>query len=157
MVRQCSSRQRKQYYRQTLHHAEMEVKFYSAAMERLQELSEDIVYKKDTPTEEGSVSRYHSPGDPTSRKATQLYDSLAISHLTRSVRAIDQAVNEFTRKDANTRLRFVQLRFWDNAKLNNSGIAQALNIAESTVRSWRSHFLEIVAGYMGWPLHPPGG
>lgn len=142
----------REYRSRVLSLLETEVKLYHETVRRLKEGKEDIIYERKSEPDSINIK---SPGvgDPTSKKAMAIYNSHEIANMGKTVRAIERAKDEFCQKEPGLRMRYIDLRFWDG-KLTNAGIAAELKMGESTVRTWRGKFLELVAMYLGWRLVP---
>jgi RinA family phage transcriptional activator len=141
-----------EYKRKVLSLLEMEVKLYQQTKKALDEEIITAIWERSAP-EDGLPARSNRTGDPTAKKAIQIYSSAVIGELDKRVRAIERAMEEFCAKDAERRRAFIRLRFWDS-RYTNTGIAMKLSVGEATVRRWRSELLVLVAMYLGWRLTP---
>jgi hypothetical protein len=139
----------REYRNKALALLEMEVRQYHETKAELEEEKEGIILAS-APMPDG-MPRGTETSDPAFRLASRLLSSAEIRRMSKVVKAIEQARDEFCSKETFARMRFIELKFWDR-RLTNEGIAEELKIAESTVRSWRKKFLVMVGVNLGWRM-----
>jgi len=141
----------RQYRNAVLNLLEQEVRQYPETVREVDEMRKDIILQASGPPLDGMPRNGKKVSDTTLQKVVQLYNSAEIREMSRRVRAIEQARDEFCAKDPLIRRRFIELKFWDR-RLTNEGIAQELALSESTVRQWRRKFLTQVGVNLGWRM-----
>ena len=141
----------RQYRNAVLNLLEQEVRQYPETVREVDEMRKDIILQASGPPLDGMPRNGKKVSDTTLQKVVQLYNSAEIREMSRRVRAIEQARDEFCAKDLLIRRRFIELKFWDR-RLTNEGIAQELTLSESTVRQWRRKFLTQVGVNLGWRM-----
>ena len=141
----------RQYRNAVLNLLEQEVRQYPETVREVEEMRKDIILQASGPPLDGMPRNGKKVSDTTLQKVVQLYNSAEIREMSRRVRAIEQARDEFCAKDPLIRRRFIELKCWDR-RLTNEGIAQELALSESTVRQWRRKFLTQVGVNLGWRM-----
>ena len=124
---------------------EMELRYYPQLKQQLEDARADII--EATPFSDVSVET--ELGNSVLSKVIQLQSSAALQETSRRVRAIEYALEETANRCDTSRVRLIELKYFDN-KLTNEGIMQELKIGSNSFYRWRREFVRLVAERLGW-------
>lgn len=129
----------------TFQHVESELYAYHDTKKEIMRLRNDIIYSSSPPNESGI--RGSMPSNPTESTVTALTTDRRITHLEKTVEAIEGVYNRLPED----KQRLIKLKYWTRPQmLTWEGIAEKLYVSRRQAINWRDEVVFAIADHFGW-------